>query len=80
MILHAEGRSPDDLESFDPAISPGVSTVILLDPDEDPAPWLDGSARSPLFVLLGERNTVVEGVRLEEHDGFGLLKQLEDWL
>jgi len=68
----------DSVEEFDPVVSVGVPTLILVGPGSDPRPWVEGSARSPLFVVFGPGDTHVENrVTLSELDGSYTLADLE---
>lgn len=68
----------DDLETFDPVLAIGVPTLIVLGTKVDSSRWLQGSARSPLFVILGTRDTAV-GIEstLFNQDGSYTLADLE---
>jgi hypothetical protein len=69
----------DSLDSFEPVTAVGVRTLIFLPSNCDPADWLEGSSRSPLFVLCGPADLLVEGgtTTLAEQDGAYSLADVE---
>lgn len=69
----------DALSSFDPVTAVGVRTLIFLQSTCDPVDWLEGSSRSPLFVLCGPADLLVGGgtTTLAEQDGAYSLADVE---
>ena len=67
------------IEEFDPLLDIGVPTLVLLDEQSQPHPWIDGSSRSSLFVVVGESSTPVGegGLRLADCDGAYPFRDLE---
>lgn len=79
---HDGKRSPlmvSSLEDFDPLAEVGVPTLAVVDRGIDPAPLLDGSARSSLFIVLGPGDLRVggSGLSLLDNDGAFRLDDLE---
>lgn len=50
---HGPPLMVNTLDDFDPFAEVGVPTLIVTGDSADPEPWLEGSARSDLFVILG---------------------------
>lgn len=78
---HAD-RAPlmvNSLGDFDPLIEVGVPTLAIVDKGIDPAPLLDGSSRSSLFVLLGPSDLSMgtSGLSLLDSDSAFRLDDLE---
>ena len=67
------------LGDFDPLSEVGVPTLVVVDEDTDPEPFLDGSARSALIIVLGPSGMSVgaSGRSLLDHDGAHRLDDLE---
>lgn len=67
------------LDDFDPVAEVGVPTLIVAADSADPEPWLEGSARSELFVILGTCDSPVgtSGRSLVEWDSAFKLADLE---
>ena len=79
---HAGARLPlmvNSLDDFDSLTEVGVPTLVVVDEGVDPAPLLDGSARSSLFVVLGPCGLGVgaSGRSLLDHDGAIRIGDLE---
>ena len=78
-----DGHGPplmvNTLDDFDPVAEVGVPTLIVTADVSDPEPWLEGSARSELFVILGTCNAPVgkSGRSLVERDSAFKLADLE---
>ena len=64
---------------FDPLTDVGVPTLAVVDEGIDAAPFLDGSARASLVVVLGPRDlrVGVSGRLLMDHDAAYRLEDLE---
>ena len=79
----ADGHGPplmvDALDEFDRVTEVGVPTLVVATDSIDPEPWIDGSARSELLVVLGSCNAPVgkSGRALLEHDSAFRLADLE---
>lgn len=76
------GRLPlmvSPLGDFDPLTEVGVPTLVVVDEGTDPEPFLDGSARSALIIVLGPSGMSVgaSGRSLLDHDGAHRLDDLE---
>ena len=69
----------NSLGDFDPLTDVGVPTLVIVDAGIDPEPFLDGSARSSLFVVLGPSDLRVGafGRSLMDHDSARLISDLE---
>jgi hypothetical protein len=65
----------DPLRRYDPFLSVGVPTLVVLSPGDDPSDWLQGSARSPLYVVFGTDRD--GGAGLRDVDGSYDLADLE---
>ena len=79
----ADGHGPplmvNTLDDFDRVTEVGVPTLVVATDSVDPEIWLDGSARSELFVILGACNAPVgkSGLALVEYDSAFRLADLE---
>ena len=69
--------STDD--DFEPLWDVGVPTLLLSDGEVVPGPWLEGSSRSDLYVVLGCKDARAgqTGLRLHECDGAWSVSQIE---
>ena len=67
------------MDDFDPVTEVGVPTLVILDQGINPGPFLDGSSRSSLFVLLGPSDLPVgtSGLALLDSDSAFRLNDLE---
>ena len=67
------------LDDFDRVAEVGVPTLIVAGDSADPEPWLEGSARSELLVILGACDSQVGRTRrsLVEWDSAFRLSDLE---
>ena len=67
------------LDDFDRVAEVGVPTLVVTADSVDPEPWLEGSARSELFVILGACDSLVGTTRrsLVEWDSAFRLSDLE---
>lgn len=65
----------DPLRRYDPFVAVGVPTLVVLGPGDDPSDWLQGSARSPLYVVFG--TDLAGGVDLRDVDASYDLADLE---
>lgn len=67
------------LGDFDPPCEVGVATLVIVDEGIDPEPFLAGSARSSLFVVVGPSDLPVgtSGLSLIDCDGAIRLDDLE---
>ncbi len=60
----ASQASPVMVDTFvnhDPLLAVGVPTLVLVPPGDSPAPWLDGSSRSSLFVVCAPADAAIRG-------------------
>jgi len=67
----------DQLELFDPLVSLGVRTLIFVGAGGDVEPWLSGSARSPLTVIVAPADAISGSTLMAEVDGAYALADLE---
>lgn len=69
-------------EDFDPLTEVGVPTLVIVKEGMDPGPFLDGSSRSSLFIVLGPRDLRVEesGLTLGESDSAFPVEDLDHML
>lgn len=69
----------NSLDDFDPIAEVGVPTLVIVDKGIDPGPFLDGSARSGLFVILGPGDLLVResGLALVDSDSAYRLDDLD---
>ena len=79
---HGPPLMANALDDFDPVAEVGVPTLIVAADSADPEPWLEGSARSELFVILGTCDSLVgtSGRSLVEWDSAFKLADLEQIL
>jgi superfamily II DNA or RNA helicase len=75
----AQAVMVDSLNAFEPVTAIGVRTLIILPADSDPMELLQGSSRSPLFVLCGPGDLLVGRgpATLAEQDGAYSLADVE---
>lgn len=69
----------NSVDDFDPFTEVGVPTLAIIDEGMDPGPFLDGSSRSSLFVVLGPSDLRVggSGLALSDSDSAFRLDDLE---
>jgi hypothetical protein len=72
----------DELSEHDPLLAVGVPTLVLLPPGHEPAPWLDGSARTPLLVVCASPDEPVagSGAPFKQQDGCYSIADIEHLL
>ena len=79
---HDRERPPlmvNSVDDFDPLTEVGVPTLVIVDEGIDPGPFLDGSSRSSLFVVLGPSDLPVgaSGLSLIDSDSAFRLDDLK---
>lgn len=76
---HGAPLMVNSLDDFDRVAEVGVPTLIVTSDSVDPEPWIEGSARSELFVVLGACDSQVGTTRrsLVEWDSAYRLTDLE---
>lgn len=67
----------DELETFDSIVSLGVRTMLVGIDDIDLEPWLAGSSRAALTLIVTADNRHVDGVPVLELDGAYSLSDIE---
>lgn len=72
----------NSLDDFDPLTEVGVPTLVIVEEGVDPGPYLEGSSRSSLFIVLGPSDLRVEesGLALTDSDSAFALDDLDRML